>query len=127
MKLSNFLAILPLSVAHVHASQCSVTPPPPNNDTVPEVPDVPSAPDGCCCMSYKSACTMNLERAFHIKLFYNRKEGITPEEFNQYWAYNHSAIATPFHLRMGVLKYNQVCRGLRLALRRWPFYSDMYH
>jgi hypothetical protein len=52
---------------------------------------------------------MNVERMFHIKLFYNRKQGITPEEFNSYWANNHSALATNFHLRMGVVKYSQVC------------------
>ncbi|KAH7121257.1 EthD domain-containing protein [Dendryphion nanum] len=50
---------------------------------------------------------MNMERLYHIKLFYNRKPGITPEEFNSYWANNHTALATNFHLRMGVVKYSQ--------------------
>lgn len=40
-------------------------------------------------------------------MFYNRKQGITPEEFNSYWANNHSALAVNFHLRIGVIKYSQ--------------------
>ncbi|KAG6980233.1 hypothetical protein FocnCong_v009785 [Fusarium oxysporum f. sp. conglutinans] len=48
-----------------------------------------------------------LERVFHIKLFYNRKEGITPEQFNAYWANNHTKTAGDFHLRFGVYKYSQ--------------------
>jgi hypothetical protein len=51
---------------------------------------------------------MNMERMFHIKLFYNRKEGITPEEFNRYWSQNHVATAKDFHQRLGVVKYSQV-------------------
>lgn len=59
-------------------------------------------------MTYKAACTMNTERMFHIKLFYNRKQGITPEEFNSYWANEHAALTTPFLLHLGVVKYSQV-------------------
>jgi hypothetical protein len=55
-----------------------------------------------------TACTMALEKLFHAKLFYKRKEGITPEEFNQYWAYNHTALVQDFHVRLGVVKYSQV-------------------
>ncbi|CRK24010.1 hypothetical protein BN1708_003702, partial [Verticillium longisporum] len=71
------------------------------------VPAMPGALDQCCCLTYKAACTMNMERMFHIKLFYNRKQGITPEQFNHYWAYNHAELATPFHLCLGVVKYSQ--------------------
>ena len=42
------------------------------------------------------------EQLFHVKLFYNRKPGISPEEFNRYWAYQHAPLAEPFHLRLGV-------------------------
>lgn len=52
---------------------------------------------------------MNMERMFHVKMFYNRKKGITPEEFNSYWANKHAALVTNFHLRIGVVKYSQVC------------------
>lgn len=68
--------------------------------------------DSCCCMSYKPECIMNTERMFHVKLFYNRKKGISPEEFNQYWAYKHAALAEQFHLRIGVYKYSQVWNQL---------------
>ncbi|KAH6990019.1 EthD domain-containing protein [Ilyonectria destructans] len=95
MKLSNFLPILPFVAAHGLSQHCSSHYP---NDTVPEE---------CCCMTYKASCTMNMERMFHIKIFYNRKQGITPDEFNSYWANNHSALAEPFHLRLGVVKYSQ--------------------
>lgn len=64
-------------------------------------------------MTYKAACTMNMERMFHVKIFYNRKQGITLEEFNSYWANNHSALAEPFHLRLGVVKYSQLCKQFR--------------
>jgi hypothetical protein len=68
-------------------------------------------PDTCCCMSYKNACTMNTERMYHVKLYYNRKPGITPEEFNRYWAYEHAPLAEQFHLRLGVQKYMQVIQS----------------
>ncbi|KAF3355775.1 hypothetical protein VdG1_06824 [Verticillium dahliae VDG1] len=68
---------------------------------------MPGALDQCCYLTYKAACTMNMERMFHVKLFYNRKQGITPEQFNHYWASNHAELATPFHLRLGAVKYSQ--------------------
>lgn len=67
-------------------------------------------------MTYKPTCTMNMERMLHVKIFYNRKEGITPEEFNRYWSNEHAKLATPFHLRIGVVKYSQV---------RFPIYSPI--
>lgn len=48
-----------------------------------------SGPEECCAMSYKPSCTMNLERMWHVKLFYNRKEGMSEDEFNRHWAYEH--------------------------------------
>ncbi|CAH0057180.1 unnamed protein product [Clonostachys solani] len=97
MKLIRLLALLPL-VAARGSHTCSNKN---QNATTPLVPE------DCCCMTYKAACTMNMERVYHVKLFYNRKQGITPEEFNRYWAYDHAALATPFHLRLGVVKYSQ--------------------
>ena len=57
---------------------------------------------------YNPTCTMSTEKLWHVKLFYNRKAGISAEEFNQYWAYKHGPLAEAFHLRLGVVKYNQV-------------------
>ncbi|KAI9151360.1 hypothetical protein HJFPF1_08562 [Paramyrothecium foliicola] len=96
MKLSNLLSLLPLAAAS------SITPRCPSKHPAPNVPEE------CCCLTYKAACTMNMERMLHVKLFYNRKQGISPEEFNRYWANDHAALATPFHLRIGVVKYSQV-------------------
>ncbi|KAH7131244.1 EthD domain-containing protein [Dactylonectria macrodidyma] len=95
MRPSTLLSILPLAAAYNSSSRCSNNQ---NNAT---------APEECCCLTYKAACTMNIERMFHIKIFYNRKQGITPEQFNDYWANSHRALATPFHLRLGVVKYSQ--------------------
>ncbi|RBR11165.1 hypothetical protein FVER53590_29906 [Fusarium verticillioides] len=67
----------------------------------------PATSAECCPFTYKPTCTKNLERVYHIKLFYNRKEGITPEQFNAYWANNHTKTAGNFHLRFGVYKYSQ--------------------
>lgn len=97
MKFSSLLSILPLVAAHGFSGRWSGNI---DNSTVAEE---------CCCLTYKASCTMNMERMFHVKLFYNRKKGTTPEEFNDYWANKHSALATNFHLRMGVVKYAQVC------------------
>jgi hypothetical protein len=97
MKISSFFPILPLAAAH---SLSGRWPGNTENSTVAKE---------CCCLTYKAACTMNMERMFHVKLFYNRKKGITPEEFNDYWANKHAALATNFHLRLGVVKYAQVC------------------
>jgi hypothetical protein len=57
---------------------------------------------------YDAKCIMSTEKLYHVKLFYNRKEGITPEEFNKYWAYEHAEKAKNFHVRIGVVRYNQV-------------------
>lgn len=71
---------------------------------------VPSWTDTTDCTDcYRSNCTMSTEKLWHVKLFYNRKEGMTPEEFNRYWAYEHGPRAENFHLRLGVVRYNQVC------------------
>ncbi|KAF5019810.1 hypothetical protein F66182_8179 [Fusarium sp. NRRL 66182] len=96
MKLSRFLAILPLAAAAQNLPQ-------PRAQSYPNT----TAPEECCCLTYKNACTMNMERAYHIKLFYNRKKGITPEEFSRYWSTKHVELVRPFHLRFGVIKYNQ--------------------
>ncbi|KAF4435885.1 hypothetical protein F53441_13393 [Fusarium austroafricanum] len=85
MKVTNFLfSLLPLTAAA--KSTCT-----------PE----PATSNECCPFTYKQTCTKNLERMYHIQLFYNRKEGITPEQFNSYWANNHTKTAGDFHLRMG--------------------------
>ncbi|KAI1039439.1 hypothetical protein LB505_002602 [Fusarium chuoi] len=97
MKVSNFLlSLLPLTAA---ASSI------PKTRTVSALQPASSAE--CCPFTYKPTCIKNLERVYHIKLFYNRKEGITPEQFNAYWANNHTKTAGDFHLRFGVYKYSQ--------------------
>lgn len=96
MKFNTLLLALPIV-----AAQCASNSWPDNNANV-------TNPEECCCMTYKASCTMNIERMFHVKLFYNRKQGITPEEFNDYWANHHAALARSFHLRIGVVKYSQV-------------------
>lgn len=96
MKFSSLLAFLPMAIAHGFPGR------------IPDSISNATAAEQCCCLTYKASCTMNQERLFHIKLFYNRKKGITPEEFNDYWANKHSALATNFHLRLGVVKYVQV-------------------
>lgn len=53
-------------------------------------------------------CTSYQEKLYHMKMFYNRKNGTTPEQFNRYWAYEHGKLTHPFHLRIGVIKYHQV-------------------
>jgi hypothetical protein len=98
MKVSSFLlSLLPLTAAATSIPQ-------PRAVSAPE----PATSAECCPFTYKPTCTKNLERVFHIKLFYNRKEGITPEQFNAYWANNHTKTAGDFHLRFGVYKYSQV-------------------
>lgn len=94
---SLLLSILPLTSAakSIPHSRADYTP-------------VPATSAECCPFTYKQTCTKNLERMYHIQLFYNRKEGVTPEEFNSYWANNHVKTAGDFHLRMGVYKYSQV-------------------
>ncbi|KAG6995010.1 hypothetical protein FocnCong_v016659 [Fusarium oxysporum f. sp. conglutinans] len=97
MKVSSFLlSLLPLTAAATSIPQ-------PRAVSAPE----PATSAECCPFTYKPTCTKNLERVFHIKLFYNRKEGITPEQFNAYWANNHTKTAGDFHLRFGVYKYSQ--------------------
>ena len=74
---------------------------------------IPSWTDSTDCIEcYRPNCTMSTEKLWHVKLFYNRKQGITPEEFNRYWAYEHGPRVQDFHLRLGVVRYNQVCIGL---------------
>lgn len=97
MKFTSLLLMVPLVAAHGFLGRW---PGNIDNSTVPEE---------CCCLTYKASCTMNTERMFHVKLFYNRKKGTTPEEFNDYWANKHAALAANFHLRLGVVKYAQVC------------------
>ncbi|KAF5676116.1 hypothetical protein FHETE_2243 [Fusarium heterosporum] len=97
MKLTNILlSILPLTAA-------TKSIPHPSKDCSPE----PITSAECCPFTYKQTCTKNLEKMFHIQLFYNRKQGITPEEFNRYWSNNHVKNAGDFHLRLGVYKYSQ--------------------
>ncbi|KAF4996989.1 hypothetical protein FDECE_12228 [Fusarium decemcellulare] len=90
MKLSTILCILPLATAQCLSQRRPAS-----------YPNTTGAHD-CCCLTYKPSCTMNQERMFHIKLFYNRKQGITPEEFNHYWANGHAELTKPFLLRVGV-------------------------
>ncbi|RFN52331.1 hypothetical protein FIE12Z_3401 [Fusarium flagelliforme] len=94
MKFTNLLALLPL------VSATSIKP---RTDYTP----VPATSAECCPFTYKQTCTKNLERMYHIQLFYNRKKGLSPEDFNAYWANNHTKTAGDFHLRMGVYKYSQ--------------------
>ncbi|CAI6329125.1 unnamed protein product [Periconia digitata] len=98
MKFNTLLSFLPIV-----AASCGAAPPAPQYTNNTDI----SVPEQCCCLTYKAACTMNMERMFHVKLFYNRKEGITPEQFNDYWANKHTELVTPFHLRIGVVKYSQ--------------------
>lgn len=98
MKLTSvLLSILPLTSA-------AKSIPHPRADYTP----VSATSAECCPFTYKQTCTKNLEKMYHIQLFYNRKQGVTPEEFNSYWANNHVKTAGDFHLRMGVYKYSQV-------------------
>ncbi|KAF2650059.1 hypothetical protein K491DRAFT_609590 [Lophiostoma macrostomum CBS 122681] len=94
MKLHALLFALPFVAATQYATSSYPTAPYSNATTSEE----------CCCLTYKPACTMNLERMYHVKLFYNRKEGITPEEFNSYWANHHSTLTAGFHIRVGVVR-----------------------
>lgn len=106
MKISNFLlSLLPLTAA---ASSI------PQTGTISALEPASSAE--CCPFTYKPTCTKNLERVYHIKLFYNRKQGITPEQFNAYWANNHTKAVGDFHLRFGVYKYSQVSNSKLLLL-----------
>jgi hypothetical protein len=70
----------------------------------------PEWDDSNKCMpgTFDAACVAQSESFFHVKLFYNRKKGLTPEEFNKYWAYEHAEKAKDFHVRLGVMRYNQV-------------------
>lgn len=99
MKFANLLSFLPL------VSATSIKP---RTDYTP----VPATSAECCPFTYKQTCTKNLERMYHIQLFYNRKKGLSSEDFNAYWANNHTKTAGDFHLRMGVYKYSQVCHPL---------------
>ncbi|OBS23308.1 hypothetical protein FPOA_03857 [Fusarium poae] len=97
MKLVNFfLSILPLASAAKSINK-------PRTDYVPQ----PATSEECCTFTYKATCTKNLERMYHIKLFYNHKKDITPEQFSEYWAHNHTKTAGDFHLRHGIYKYSQ--------------------
>ncbi|KAM0186992.1 hypothetical protein ACHAPI_011420 [Fusarium lateritium] len=97
MKVTNLLfSILPFTTAAKSIPQL-------RSDHTP----VPATSAECCPFTYKQTCTKNLEKMYHIKLFYGRKEGVTPEEFNDYWANSHVKTAGDFHLRMGVYKYSQ--------------------
>ena len=106
MKLSSLLAFLPMALANGFPGGPGG---PGCPSRIPNSVGNATGAEGCCCLTFKASCTMNLERAFHVKLFYNRKKGIAPEEFNDYWANKHSALATNFHLRMGAIRYSQVC------------------
>ncbi|KAI1069266.1 hypothetical protein LB507_008669 [Fusarium sp. FIESC RH6] len=116
MKFSNLLALIPLvSAAGVK----------PRTDYTP----VPTTSEECCPFTYKQTCTKNLERMYHIQLFYNRKKGLSSEDFNAYWANNHTKTAGDFHLRMGVYKYSQVRHHLNVtyhALKRTNNFTQ-YH
>jgi hypothetical protein len=103
MKIELFTSILAFLVAPQLALCCGENNHSKDHGSVP-APEVPSE---CCCMTYKPACTMNMERMYHMKIFYNRKEGLTADEFNSYWANNHTSVVEPFHLRLGIVKYSQ--------------------
>ncbi|CEI60327.1 hypothetical protein FVEN_g6488 [Fusarium venenatum] len=97
MKFTNFLlSILPLASAAKSINK-------PRTDYVPQ----PATSEECCPFTYKATCTKNLERMFHIQLFYNHKKDTTPEQFSAYWANNHTKTAGDFHLRHGIYKYSQ--------------------
>ncbi|KAM0392361.1 hypothetical protein ACHAPZ_010844 [Fusarium culmorum] len=97
MKFTNFLfMVLPLASAAKSINK-------PGTDYVPQ----PATSEECCPFTYKATCTKNLERMYHIQLFYNHKKDITPEKFSAYWANNHTKTAGDFHLRQGVYKYSQ--------------------
>ncbi|CAF3447557.1 unnamed protein product [Fusarium graminearum] len=97
MKFTSFLlSILPLASAAKSKNK-------PRTDYIPQ----PATSEECCPFTYKATCTKNLERMYHIQLFYNHKKDITPEQFSAYWANNHTKTAGDFHLRHGVYKYSQ--------------------
>ena len=51
---------------------------------------------------------MNLERMWHVKLFYNRNPNITEEEFNRHWAYEHPKVVGDLYMKHGYVRYSQV-------------------
>lgn len=86
MKLNILILILPLVHAATDATQSGNSCKNPN--LLEDLRE--NGPDECCFMSYKPSCTMNIERMWHVKLFYNRKPGMSEEEFNQHLAYEHT-------------------------------------
>lgn len=117
MKFTNFiLSILPLTSAAKSINK-------PRTDYVPQ----PATAEECCPFTYKATCTKNLERMYHIQLFYNHKKDITPEQFSAYWANNHTKTAGDFHLRQGVYKYSQVSIPLNLVYQRFANTVFKYH
>lgn len=86
------LSLLPLAVASLAAA---------------DPRGVPAELKGAQCC-FKESCVRDTERLYHAKLFYNRKQGMTPDEFNRYWSEDHLRLVQDFHLRMGVSRYSQV-------------------
>lgn len=79
--------------------------PPPVTGPNTSAPAVPAV-----CRTVDPVCTSYQEKLYHMKMYYNRKNGITPEEFNRYWANEHGKLTQPFHIHIGVIKYLQVCQ-----------------
>lgn len=62
---------------------------------------------------------MSTEKLVRITIFARRKEGISEDDFDRYWATNHGPLISDWLLRNGIVKYVQVrkhhlCRSYRL-------------
>lgn len=103
MKLTSLVVTALFAVGGLATQSCPSNPPVTGpNTSAPAVPAV--------CRTVDPVCTSYQEKLYHMKMYYNRKNGTTPEEFNRYWAYEHGKLTQPFHIRIGVIKYMQVCQ-----------------
>ncbi|KAF2840325.1 hypothetical protein M501DRAFT_1015385 [Patellaria atrata CBS 101060] len=50
---------------------------------------------------------MSTEQYIRVQVFVNRREGLSEEEFNRYWAHEHGPLATEWLRRCGIIKYTQ--------------------
>ncbi|KAJ4153551.1 hypothetical protein LMH87_010035 [Akanthomyces muscarius] len=99
MKLAGLVTAL-FAAGGLATQSCPSNPPVTGpNTSAPVVPAV--------CKTVNPVCTSYQEKLYHMKMYYNRKNGTTPEEFNRYWAYEHGKLTQQFHIRIGVIKYMQ--------------------
>jgi hypothetical protein len=50
----------------------------------------------------------NTESLIRVSVAVNRREGMTEDEFNKYWAYEHGPLAVDWLLRCKIVRYVQV-------------------